>query len=109
MEAVARRIYGADGVELTREAGAQIAELEKLGFGRLPVCMAKTQYSFSHDPLLGPNPRGFRLPVRSVRLHAGAGFVTAVSGEMQLMPGLPRTPQAEAIDVDADGRVVGLR
>jgi len=62
-----------------------------------------------HDPLLGPNPRGFRLPVRSVRLHAGAGFVTAVTGEMQLMPGLPAHPRAEAIDVDADGRVVGLR
>ncbi len=109
METVARRIYGADGVDLSREAAAQLAELEKLGFGSLPVCMAKTQYSFSHDPLLGPNPRGFRLPVRSVRLNAGAGFVTAVTGEMQLMPGLPRKPQAEAIDLDADGRVVGLR
>jgi len=109
METVARRIYGADGVDLSREASAQLAELEKLGFGRLPVCMAKTQYSFSHDPLLGPNPRGFRLPVRSARLHAGAGFVTAVTGEMQLMPGLPAHPLAEAIDVDADGRVVGLR
>ncbi|HEU4385356.1 MAG TPA: formate--tetrahydrofolate ligase [Anaeromyxobacteraceae bacterium] len=109
METVARRIYRADGVDLSREAAGQIAELEKVGFGRLPVCMAKTQYSFSHDPLLGPNPRGFRLPVRSVRLQAGAGFVTAVTGEMQLMPGLPAHPQAEAIDVDPDGRVVGLR
>ncbi len=109
LETVATRIYGASGVELTRAAAVQLAGLEQLDHGRLPVCVAKTPYSLSHDPLLGPSPRGFRLPVREVRLAAGAGFVTAVTGEVQLMPGLPARPAAEEIDVDSGGRVVGLR
>ncbi len=109
IETVATAIYGADGVELARPAAEQIADLERLGHGRLPVCIAKTHLSLSHDPLLGPNPRGWRLPVRELRLAAGAGFVTAVAGDMQLMPGLPAHPAAEQIDVDADGKVVGLR
>jgi formate--tetrahydrofolate ligase len=109
LEAIAIRIYRADGVDLARGAAAQLDEFEQLGYARLPVCVAKTPYSFSHDPLLGPNPRGFRLPVREARLSAGAGFVTAVAGEMQLMPGLPSRPAAEDIDIDAEGRVVGLR
>lgn len=109
LETVATRVYGASGLELTRAAAAQIAELEGLGYGRLPVCVAKTPFSFSHDPLLGPNPRGFRLPVREVRLAAGAGFVTAVTGDVQLIPGLPARPAAEEIDIGAEGRVVGLR
>jgi len=109
LETVATRVYGANGVEPTRAAASQMAELEHLGHGRLPVCVAKTPYSFSHDPLLGPNPSGFRLPVREVRLAAGAGFVTAVAGDVQLMPGLPARPAAEDIDIDGGGRVVGLR
>ena len=109
LETVATRIYGASGVELMRAAAAQIADLERLGHGRLPVCVAKTPYSLSHDPQLGPSPRGFALPVREVRLAAGAGFVTALTGEVQLMPGLPARPAAEQIDLDAGGRIVGLR
>jgi len=109
IEAVATRIYGAEGVDLSHGARAQLAELAALGCGRLPVCIAKTPYSFSHDPVLGPNPAGFRLPVREVRLAAGAGFATALAGEVQLMPGLPARPAAEEIDVDASGRVIGLR
>jgi len=109
IETIARRIYRADGVEISRAAGAQLDDLTALGLGRLPVCMAKTPFSFSHDPLLGPNPSGFRLPVREVRLYAGAGYVTALTGEIVLMPGLPERPAAEDIDVAPDGRIVGLR
>ena len=109
IEAVARRVYRADGVDLSRGAAAQLEDLAGLGHGRLPVCIAKTPFSLSHDPLLGPNPRGFRLPVREVRLHAGAGYVAAWTGETVLMPGLPERPAAEDVDVGPDGRIVGLR
>ncbi len=109
IETLATRVYGADGVDWTRAAAAQLAELERLGFGALPVCTAKTHLSISHDPLLGATPRGYRFPVRELRLLAGAGFVTAVAGEIQLMPGLPARPSAGQIDLDADGNVVGLR
>jgi formate--tetrahydrofolate ligase len=81
---------------------------EDLGFGHLPVCMAKTQYSLSHDPALKGRPSGFRVPIRDVRLSAGAGFVTPLLGEMRTMPGLPSRPGGENIDVDADGNIVGL-
>ncbi len=109
IETLATRIYGAASVEYTHAAAAQLAELEQLGFGRLPVCTAKSHLSLSHDPLLGPTPRGFRFPVQEVQLSAGAGFVTALAGEMQLMPGLPVHPAAETIDLDGEGNVVGLR
>ena len=109
IEEVATRIYRASGVDFSRAARAQLDDFTALGHGRLPVCMAKTPYSFSHDPLLGPNPKGFRLPVREVRLYAGAGYVTALAGEVVLMPGLPERPAAEDMDVLPDGRVVGLR
>ncbi len=109
IEALATRIYGADSVEYARAAAQQLTELEQLGFSALPVCMAKTHLSLSHDPLLGATPRGFRFPVRELRLAAGAGFVTAIAGDMQLMPGLPAHPAAESIDVAPDGRIVGLR
>jgi formate--tetrahydrofolate ligase len=109
VEAVATRVYGADGVDWLGGAAGEIDDLERLGFGRLPVCMGKTHLSLSHDPSLGASPRGFRLPVREVRLAAGAGFVTVLSGEVRLMPGLPAHPAAEEIDVDAAGRVTGLR
>ena len=81
---------------------------EELGFGHLPVCMAKTQYSLSHDPALKGRPSGFRVPIRDVRLSAGAGFVTPLLGEMRTMPGLPSRPGGEKIDIDADGNIVGL-
>lgn len=109
IETLARRVYRADGVDLARAAVAQLDELAAQGQGRLPVCMAKTPYSLSHDPLLGPNPTGWRLPVREVRLYAGAGYVTALAGEIVLMPGLPAHPAAEEIDVTPDGRITGLR
>jgi formyltetrahydrofolate synthetase len=109
LETVARRVYRAEGVELSGLAEGQLAELTALGHGGLPVCMAKTPYSLSHDPSLGPNPRGYLLPVREARLFAGAGYVAALAGEIQLMPGLPARPAAEDIDVLADGRIVGMR
>jgi formate--tetrahydrofolate ligase len=109
METVARRMYRADGLDVSRTAAEQLDELAGLGFGRLPVCMAKTPFSLSHDPAAGPNPTGYRLPVREVRLHAGAGFVVALTGETGLMPGLPEHPAAEEVDVTSDGRIVGLR
>ena len=108
IETLATRVYGARDVEYAHAAAAQIDEAERLGFGRLPVCVAKTPLSFSHDPLLGPSPRGFRFPIRELRICAGAGFVTAVAAEMQLMPGLPARTRAESMDVDPDGRIVGL-
>ena len=103
-----RRVYGGAGIRLSAEARAQIEQLEALGFGRLPVCIAKTQYSFSDDPAKLGAPEGFTVSVRSVTVSAGAGFVVALTGNILTMPGLPRTPAAEKIDVDADGRISGL-
>jgi formate--tetrahydrofolate ligase len=108
IEAIAVRIYGASGVDVLPTAAKALASFETLGFGRLPVCMAKTQYSLSHDPALKGRPTGFRIPIRDVRLSAGAGFVTPLLGEMRTMPGLPSKPGGENIDVDADGNIVGL-
>ena len=108
IEAIAVRIYGASGVDVLPTAAKALASFETLGFGRLPVCMAKTQYSLSHDPALKGRPTGFRIPIRDVRLSAGAGFVTPLLGEMRTMPGLPSKPGGENIDVDADGHIVGL-
>jgi len=108
-EAIATRIYGAAGVDWQGGSAADLDELGRLGFGALPVCMAKTHLSLSHDPALGPTPSGFRLPVREVRLAAGAGFVAVLSGAIRLMPGLPARPAAEEIDLDAEGRITGLR
>jgi formyltetrahydrofolate synthetase len=105
---IATRVYGADGVDLAPEAEASLDAIARLGYGDVPVCMAKTQSSLSHDPALKGRPRGFRLPVRDARLFAGAGFVTAYCGNMMTMPGLPTRPAGEDVDIDADGRVVGL-
>jgi formate--tetrahydrofolate ligase len=105
---IATRIYGADGVDLAPAASSALDDIARLGFGELPVCMAKTQSSLSHDPSLKGRPRGFRLPVRDARLFAGAGFVTAYCGDMMTMPGLPGRPAGEGVDIDAEGRVVGL-
>ncbi len=108
IETIATRIYGADGVDLLPAAAKAIRQIEGLGFGNLPICMAKTQYSLSHDPTLMGRPTGFRVPIRDVRLSAGAGFLTAYAGEMRTMPGLPSHPGGENIDIDENGEVVGL-
>jgi formate--tetrahydrofolate ligase len=108
IEAIAVRVYGASGVDVLPAAAKALKLYEELGFGHLPICMAKTQYSLSHDPLLKGRPTGFRVPIRDVRLSAGAGFVTPLLGEMRTMPGLPSRPGGENIDVDADGNIVGL-
>ncbi len=108
IEAIAVRIYGASGIDLQPAAARALTQFEALGFGNLPICMAKTQYSLSHDPALKGRPTGFRIPIRDVRLSAGAGFVTPLVGEMRTMPGLPSKPGGENIDIDAEGNIVGL-
>ena len=108
LETIAREIYRADGVAFSADAERRLAELEASGFGDLPVCMAKTQYSFSADPKLRNAPTGHTIPVREVRLSAGAGFVVALTGDVMTMPGLPSVPAAEHIFVDADGIIGGL-
>ena len=108
IEAIATRLYGAEGVDYLPQAEKDIVRMEQLGFGELPVCMAKTHLSLSHDPLLLNRPTGFRLPVRSVVPSAGAGFVVALCGDMQRMPGLGKTPAFHNVDIDEEGRTVGL-
>ncbi len=108
VETIAVRIYGAAGVDELPVATKALSALEAAGYGHLPICMAKTQYSLSHDASLKGRPSGFRVPIRDVRLAAGAGFVTALLGEMRTMPGLPSRPGGENIDIDAEGNVVGL-
>ena len=108
INAIATKVYGASGVELSAEAKAQAEKFEKQGFGRLPICMAKTQYSFSADPSAKGAPSGFIIPVRELRPSAGAGFLVALVGEMQTIPGLPTRPGFFNIDIAEDGSVVGL-
>ena len=108
MRVVAREIYRADDVEIPPTVQARLTELEKHGYGHFPVCMAKTQYSFSTDPALKGAPSGFTVPVREVRLAMGAEFVVAITGAVMTMPGLPRVPAAEAIGLDDEGHIVGL-
>ncbi len=108
LETICRRIYHADGVVLTSEAQKQARQLTELGFDRLPVCMAKTQYSFSDDASLLGAPRGFTVTVRNLKVSAGAGFLVALTGDIMTMPGLPKVPAAEKIDVDENGRITGL-
>lgn len=108
LETIAREIYGAAGVSADAKVRQRIADLEAAGFGSLPVCVAKTQYSFSADPALRGAPSGHTVPVREVRLSAGAGFVVAICGDIMTMPGLPSTPAAERIHIDAQGRIEGL-
>lgn len=105
---VAQKIYGAKDVVFSKEAAASLKDFTAMGFGNLPVCMAKTQYSFSDDATLLGRPSGFTMTVRSVRISAGAGFVVALNGDIMTMPGLPKAPAAEKIDVDDDGRISGL-
>ena len=108
IEAVAAKIYRADGVSFTAAAKKQLETIEKLGFGNLPVCMAKTQYSFSDDPTLLGAPRGFQITIKDVKVCSGAGFVVAKTGDIMTMPGLPKVPAAEKIDVDENGVITGL-
>ena len=108
VEDIATRVYHADGVDFAPKAARMLRQLEEQGFGGLPVCMAKTQYSFSDDPKLLGAPEGFRITVRDLRVSAGAGFVVALTGDIMTMPGLPRVPAAEKIDVTPDGRITGL-
>jgi formate--tetrahydrofolate ligase len=108
IEDIATRVYGADGADLAPRAEQALEAIERLGYGGVPVCMAKTQSSLTHDPALKGRPTGWRLPVRDARLFAGAGFVTAYCGNMMTMPGLPTHPAGEGVDIDASGRIVGL-
>ena len=106
--AVAQNIYGADGVIYTKQAEKALAEIEKLNVAELPICVAKTQYSLSDDPALLGKPEGFSITVRDVRLSNGAGFIVVYTGEIMTMPGLPKVPAAEKIDVDSSGKITGL-
>lgn len=108
IDAIVRRIYGGDGVSIAPAAKKQIARLTELGFGDMPVCMAKTQYSFSDDPTLLGAPTGFTVTVKNVKVSAGAGFIVVLTGDIMTMPGLPKSPVAERIDVDENGRITGL-
>ena len=108
LDTICRRIYHADGVELTANAKKQSKQLEEFGFGGLPICMAKTQYSFSDDPALLGAPKGFTVTVRNLKVSAGAGFIVALTGDIMTMPGLPKVPAAEKIDVDENGVITGL-
>ena len=108
LDAIARKIYHADGVDFVENAPAQLKALKEQGFGDLPVCVAKTQYSFSDNPALLGAPRDFRISVRNLTVSAGAGFIVALTGDIMTMPGLSKVPSAEKIDVDSDGKITGL-
>ena len=108
IEAVVKKVYRGNGVNIMPAAKKQIAELEALGFGSYPVCIAKTQYSFSDDPTLLGAPEGFTVTVKNVKISAGAGFIVVLTGDIMTMPGLPKIPAAERIDVDDNGKIVGL-
>lgn len=108
IRAIVKKIYGGDGVIFTKNAETQIKKLEELGYGKLPVCMAKTQYSFSDDMTKLGAPTGFEVTVRNIKISAGAGFIVALTGDIMTMPGLPKSPAAERIDVDDNGVITGL-
>jgi len=105
---IVKKVYHGDGVVLTPAAKKQAAELTALGFGGLPICMAKTQYSFSDDQNLLGAPEGFTVTVRNIKVSAGAGFLVALTGDIMTMPGLPKVPAAEKVDVDENGKISGL-
>ena len=108
LNAICTKVYHADGVQLVGNAVKQAKQLTELGFGDLPICMAKTQYSFSDDAALLGAPRGFTISVRNLKVSAGAGFIVALTGDIMTMPGLPKVPAAEKIDVDENGVISGL-
>jgi formate--tetrahydrofolate ligase len=108
IEAIATRVYGADGIVMLPPARAKIEQFNELGYEKLPICMAKTHLSLSHDPALTNAPTGFAVTVRDLRAYTGAGWIVALCGDMQTMPGLGRTPAAINVDIDDDGQTVGL-
>lgn len=108
IEKIAKEIYGADGVDFTKSCQKQIKNIEALGFDKMPICMAKTQYSFSDDPTLIARPTGFRITVRDIKISRGAGFLVALTGDIMTMPGLPKVPAANNIDILPSGEIVGL-
>ena len=108
LNAIVTKVYGGTGVELTANAKKQMESLVADGFGNLPVCVAKTQYSFSDDPAKLGAPEGFKVTVRNLKVSAGAGFIVALTGDIMTMPGLPKSPAAERIDVTEDGKITGL-
>ena len=108
LEAIAKRIYRADGIQLTANAKKQVKQLTDLGYDKLPICMAKTQFSFSDDAALLGAPRDFAITVKNIKVSAGAGFLVALTGDIMTMPGLPKVPSAEKIDVDENGKISGL-
>ena len=105
---IAREIYGADDVIFAPKASKEIKKLEELGLDKHPICMAKTQYSLSDDPSLLGRPTGFKITVKEVRVSAGAGFIVALTGDVMIMPGLPKVPSAEKIDIDENGVISGI-
>ena len=108
IEAIVKKVYGGDGVDFAPNAQKQLQALYKNGFDKLPVCVAKTQYSFSDDATKLGAPENFRVTVKNVKVSAGAGFIVVLTGEIMTMPGLPKVPSAEKIDVSEDGKIVGL-
>ena len=108
LNAIATKVYHADGVDFIANSPKQLQELKAMGCDKLPICVAKTQYSFSDDPALLGAPKGFRITVRNLKLSAGAGFIVALTGDIVTMPGLPPVPAAERIDVDKNGVISGL-
>lgn len=108
IEAIAKAVYGADGVDFTAPAKKQLAEIEALGLDKMPICMAKTQYSLSDDATKLGRPEGFRITVKELRISAGAGFIVALTGNILTMPGLPKKPAAENMDIDVNGKITGL-
>ena len=108
IEAICKKVYGADGVEFTPAANKIVADFEKLGFGNMPICMAKNQYSLTDDQTKLGRPTGFKITIRDLTVSAGAGFIVALTGTIMKMPGLPKVPAAEKIDVDVDGKISGL-
>jgi len=108
VDILATKIYGADGVEFSAEAKAQLKQITNLGYGGLPICVAKTPASLSDDPKLSGRPSGFNLSVSGARVSAGAGFVVIYTGKIMTMPGLPKRPAAQSIDVDQAGTISGL-
>ena len=108
IETIAKEIYGADGVEYAPAAEKQLAKIESMGFGKLPICMAKNQYSLSDDATMLGRPTNFKIHIREVYVSAGAGFVVALTGAIMTMPGLPKVPAANGIDVNEAGQITGL-
>ena len=108
LNAIATKVYRADGVSITAPAKKQIQQLTELGFDKMPICMAKTQFSFSDDQTKLGAPRGFKITIREVKVNAGAGFLVAKTGDIMTMPGLPKVPASERIDIDENGRITGL-